>query len=604
MRNKILLALSLVFSLSLMFGLKYGTAHAYNTNRVIDDSIFNNFGSMSAAQIDSFLNSFPSSCISPNNGFSAPEPTGYSPSGGYAYGSNVSAGTVIYDISRVYSINPQVLLATLQKEQSLVSGGAGCHPNTPDPNNTFQCDLWGSGNIPCTSACPYSGGCINIALGNNCPGNCQASTEGFSRQLVTSAWKLKYWQQRSEGNVSWNVQVSNFPHSGNVWDNSDDVTPGSISYCYSGLRMTQGYFRLCPNGSFATYDGLSNIRQYSGGPILTVHLDNGATAALYNWTPFVSGNQNFVTIFNNWFGTTIMPNLPGCNEATNTTRACVWNLTSPNGDEYLTSSVQSRDLLYTSQSYQYLGKAFFGNAVSLQGNIPVYRASLANQGSFITTDINEYNSVVAGGYTANGIDFYADPSWANSGYPVYRIYSPVTGRHYWTPNYQEVQSNIQSGWSYEGIAFSSISPIYQDVAPPVGKLLVYRFYIPQTYEHFWTTNLAERDNMIASGYKYEGVSWYSSSDPSKTPVYRLYAPSLNKHLYTTDLNEKNTLSSSGGWNYEGVSQYVSSSTNSAPIYRLFAPSLAVHMLTGSSSERAQLIASGGWKDEGVAWYQP
>src|SRR5574338_185778 len=139
---------------------------AVNYNRLIDDFVFSNSSKMSAAQIDSFLNSFPSSCISSSNGFKAPEPIGYTPSGGFKYGGNVSAGQVIYVASKVYGLNPQVILATLQKEQSLVSGGAGCHTNTPNPSSTFRCDLYSNGTMyDCTNACPYSGGCVPIAVG-------------------------------------------------------------------------------------------------------------------------------------------------------------------------------------------------------------------------------------------------------------------------------------------------------------------------------------------------------------------------------------------------------------------------------------------------------
>jgi len=287
-----------IVAIVLLSIIKSPSSEAFNANSIISDGVFNNSSTMSAAQIDSFLNSFASSCISPANGFADKEPIGYTPSAGFTYGGNVSAGKIIYNVSKVYGLNPQVILSTLQKEQSLVTGSAGCYPNTPDPNNTFQCNLWGTGNIPCTSACPYNGGCINIAVGNNCPGNCQASSEGFSKQLVGATWKLKYWQQRSEGNVGWNAQARDFPYPGNIWDNSDDVTPGSFSYCYSGLRMTQGFFKLCPNGASATYDGLTTINNNS----LTVHLDNGATAALYNYTPFTSGNISFDNIFQQWFG--------------------------------------------------------------------------------------------------------------------------------------------------------------------------------------------------------------------------------------------------------------------------------------------------------------
>src|SRR5437870_11289586 len=95
----------------------------------MDDSIFDNANSMTANQIDIWLNTyFPNSCISTNHGFSAPDPNGYNPSSGYLYGGAVSAGQVIYDAAQAYGLNPQVLLATLQKEEGLVRGDGpyGC----------------------------------------------------------------------------------------------------------------------------------------------------------------------------------------------------------------------------------------------------------------------------------------------------------------------------------------------------------------------------------------------------------------------------------------------------------------------------------------------
>ncbi len=260
---------SLVFlSTLLMAALVSPTAHAaFNQNRLIDDVIFSNTGTMTAAQIDSWLNSqFPSSCISTNNGFSSPDPTGYSPSTGYTYGGNVSGGQVIYDAAQAYGLNPQVLIATLQKESSVVSGTASYH-------------------------CQY----INTAMGYGCPdnGSCPtnpATMSGFSKQVIHAAWLLKFGQQRSRGNIGWNVQLNNSPQAGDHWDNSDDPPA-----CYGG-PMTQGTLsRGC--GQAATfYDGYTTIDSTS------VHMDTGGTAALYWYTPHFSGNQNFVSIFQGWFG--------------------------------------------------------------------------------------------------------------------------------------------------------------------------------------------------------------------------------------------------------------------------------------------------------------
>src|SRR3954469_3220130 len=129
MKRILSLNLTLLFLLTLfsvLFNLSSVKA-SFNANNLIDDLTFDNVNAMSVSQIDSWLNSnFPSSCISTNHGFSAVDPTGYSPSGGFTYGNHVSAGRVIYDAAQAYGLNPQVLLTTLQKEEGLVSGNAGC----------------------------------------------------------------------------------------------------------------------------------------------------------------------------------------------------------------------------------------------------------------------------------------------------------------------------------------------------------------------------------------------------------------------------------------------------------------------------------------------
>jgi hypothetical protein len=245
-------------------------AHAdFNHNLIMTDNIFNNSGSMNTSQINAFLNSFPSSCLSTNNGFSSPDPTGYNPSDGYTYGANVSGGQVIADAAQAYGINPQVLLATLQKESSVVSGTASYH-------------------------CQY----INTAMGYGCPdsGSCPtnpATMSGFSKQVIHAAWLLKFGEERSKGNTGWNVQYTNYPQPGDHWDNSDDPPT-----CYGG-PMTQGTLSRGCSQPAVYYDGYTSI---DGS---TVHIDSGATAALYWYTPHFSGNQNFITIFQGWFGNTV-----------------------------------------------------------------------------------------------------------------------------------------------------------------------------------------------------------------------------------------------------------------------------------------------------------
>jgi len=233
---------------------------AFSANNLMDDGVFDKANSMTAGQIDNWLNSnFPASCISTNNGFSSPDTNGYSPSTGFIYGGNVSAGTVIAHAAYAYGINPQVILATLQKESSVVSGDA-------------------------SYGCQY----INTAMGYDCPdsGSCPrnpATESGFSKQVIHAAWMLRFHEQRSKGNVGWQETKPG-------WDNSDDPQT-----CYSG-RMTQGVYQICPSGPSSFYDGWYPIDGTA------VHMDTGATAALYDYTPHFHGNQNFDDIFQAWFG--------------------------------------------------------------------------------------------------------------------------------------------------------------------------------------------------------------------------------------------------------------------------------------------------------------
>jgi hypothetical protein len=140
---------------------------------------------------------------------------------------------------------------------------------------------------------------VPIAVGYGCPGRCNADQEGFSNQIIRAAWMLKFSEQRSEGNIDWAIiKNTTVDASGNPWvshwDNSDD--PQS---CYGG-SMTQGTWSRGPSQCGATtyYDGYITIDGTS------IHIDNGATAALYRYTPYFSGNQSFFTIFTNWFGST------------------------------------------------------------------------------------------------------------------------------------------------------------------------------------------------------------------------------------------------------------------------------------------------------------
>ena len=130
---------------------------------------------------------------------------------------------------------------------------------------------------------------------------------------------------------------------------------------------------------------------------------------------------------------------------------------------------------------------------------------------------------------------------------------------------------------------------------------MYRMYNPNTGEHLYTASQVERDSMVASGWKYEGVMWRAPG-ASSTPVYRLYNPNTHDHHYANTLNEYETCMRSG-WKGEGVAFY-SDDARGVPVYRLFNPNVTgvgTHHYTTSTAERNANVKS-GWKYESVGWY--
>ncbi len=129
---------------------------------------------------------------------------------------------------------------------------------------------------------------------------------------------------------------------------------------------------------------------------------------------------------------------------------------------------------------------------------------------------------------------------------------------------------------------------------------MHRMYNPNSYEHFYTADPAERDTLIAAGWNYEGVGWIAPAGSSK-PVFRMYNANGGEHHYTMDATERDDLVAAG-WNYEGVGWF-SDVNKTNGLYRDYNPNMfsCNHNYTASLEEHQTLIEA-GWIDEGTAWY--
>lgn len=257
-----------IFSLLLLGGIALPqTAQAaslanWDAGHIISDDIFTNKGSMNPTMIQAFMQSKVPSCdtwgTQPSEyggGTRAQWATarGYAPPypclKDYVEGGKGSAH-IIYDIAQEFSINPQVLLVLLQKEQALVT------------------DSW-----PLPSQ-------YRTATGYACPDSapCDAQYYGLTNQLRSAARMFRAIMNNSP---SWYTPY--------VLGNNN-IRYNPVASCGSSIvnirnRATQALYNYTPYQPNA-----------------------GALAAGYGTAQCGAyGNRNFYLFFTDWFGSTVSP---------------------------------------------------------------------------------------------------------------------------------------------------------------------------------------------------------------------------------------------------------------------------------------------------------
>ena len=601
------------------------SAAQYGLVNILDDTVMNNTNSMSSSQIQSFLNSFPGSCL--GGGFQTPRPLGYS-NGSYQYSGNDSAGAAIYSIASRYNLNPQVLLATLEKEQGLVSRNGNCDYSNPAPApEGADCGVRDSDDNPltgpnyCSYACQNSnpvGGCVAVAVGYACPGYCNKKFNGFGMQISGASWLLRFAQARSYG------QLTGYPG----YDSGDE------NYKYRG-PMTAGYRQRFAGDASVYYDGT-----YTDKDGNTMLVANGSTASMLNYTPFYAksytSDKLFSTSFRRWFGSTYSYIPAGCDSRL-TGVSCVWRLYRPgDNNNFLTSSMNERDSAVNVSHFIYDSMPFYAYTSQYSGTVPVYRIRLANE-HFYTTSASEISELTKNPNNSyEGIAYYAhtqDPA-TNLSHPIFRLNN--SSGHAYTADVKERDRLINQGYTYEGIAFNAPSPFIEVVNPPANTVNIYR--LGKGRQHLYTGDLEEADNLIRVGWAYEGLLLQAPKNNTNVPVFRLFNKN-NDHVFTASDEERQNLINSG-WAYEGVAWYTDD--NTPPTYRFYlgvehfyTTSLAeaymitnrvgiyeglafgdsnaiksnvyrlydgnVHFFTNSLKEGLE-IANKGWRYEGVAFY--
>lgn len=223
-------------------------ANAYNRGNIMSNSVYLNKNSMSEKQIQKFLESKKSKLATYTaKGTNIP--------------SNKPASYIIWKLAHVWGINPQVILATLQKESSLIT--------MQNPESWRFRTAMGYG-------CPDKTGCNDLYY-------------GFVNQVNMASYQFRYNYEALRGNSQFTDGdgdlhgVGAFACNGKSWAYSNALRPGNKVKFYG---------------------------KNSGDKDTTITIANEATASFLCYTPHVgplsqtgySGSDNLVSAFDSWFG--------------------------------------------------------------------------------------------------------------------------------------------------------------------------------------------------------------------------------------------------------------------------------------------------------------
>lgn len=292
----------------------------------------------------------------------------------------------------------------------------------------------------------------------------------------------------------------------------------------------------------------NNVARKAFGGGISIQQSSKASGTMQN--NIIEKNEGY-QIFEQVAGTTIQNNLINndgngihFNDATGTpiTNIIDLNATSAGsgnieGDPLFTSE-GSRNYHIDSSSDAYNAGSNTGLTYDLDGN---FRPTNS------TYDIGAYE------YTTE----------TNNRTPVYRFWSDVNQRHFYTISRSERNTVFNTYpaalWQYEGIAYD---------ATPTNKCegrAVHRFWSDAYQGHFYTMSESEKNTVISNYpdhiWRYEGQGFcaYSSKVSKSTELYRFWSTTGNSHFYTASAGEKNSIIANypeNIWKYEGINFYV------------------------------------------------
>ena len=163
---------------------------------------------------------------------------------------------------------------------------------------------------------------------------------------------------------------------------------------------------------------------------------------------------------------------------------------------------------------------------------------------------------------------------------------------------------------------TSTTPTTDPVADPLpdSPQPTYRFFDEINGTQFLTSSQSERDALLSnrSNFTYEGYGINSvtmdSSDRNVAPVFRFFSTSNGTHFFTTNVDERNTILATRPdlvQEQANFAEHLTPQAGDAAVYRFFDSHSGDHFFTQSAAEHASIISSRpDMIDEGIAFYAP
>jgi hypothetical protein len=625
----------------------------FTAGHIIDDAIFTNANTMSVQDIQNFLNSKVPTCSTNHTGFTGGTGTVYNPpfvclkdfyenpNSSYAVGfsytdtnGNTQTGSRTYYNNNAYKVT--ALCPVYSGYSGTPSCGSGDYHNGLDHLiPTLQTSGLG------TPSGAQSAAQIIYNAAQQYDINPQVLIVLLQKEqgLVTDDWPASYEYQAATGYGC----PDTAPCSSNYAGFSNQII--SAAWQFRQYLTHPNNYNYVVGSNYIKYNPDSRC----GGS--TINIQNQATAALYDYTPYqpnsyalgggtssaypscgAYGNLNFWNYFNSWFGSpyfTVNISYAGADTSVDnvgdiavvpvvlagppvSTIQLNYGVSNPS----LAKIVGKSSLIFTPSNWnvpqditvQGLG----GSANSQNFNLQVL---------FINSPDGAFSQSITP-YLAQLPMFWSNINES----AVYRLYDSSTGKHAYAVSTSALNSLQSNGYSIESTLgyqcagsttallvenslglvrpFGNADLTNVNTAMPTilfsnsgGDIGVTILKNSAGDDTVLSSSSSEINSLQQSGYTI--VTSVELCNPGSVHVYRLYDPVGHTHFYTSSAAEAdNTLGI--GFQFEGIAFY-NNPADSLPVYRLYDPVGNTHFYTSSAAESSS-VQRIGFRYEGVAWY--